>query len=319
MTQYRQLWHNHANSYHKEVPIGKAEVVVRSLYSFVSTGTERSMISTKQLSSATAMKMAIPYMEGQLGQDFTYGYSLVGEVLEGPDELVGYKVHLLHPHQEYAFVSSADAHIIPVGIDPKHATLASNLETAVNALWDSEIKEKDSVLIVGYGLIGALVARLCKDYVGTTVTVSEPNQVRATMAKSHGFELLNKQPSKAYDVSFHTSGTSKGLQSAIDQVGKEGKIIELSWYADREVTLRLGDGFHYDRKQIISSQVSSIPKSKQHDWDYKKRKTLVFDLLSKIDFSYLIQKSVPFDQTPQFFNDLRRETPSELGIIIDYN
>lgn len=319
MNHYRQLWHNPSNSYHKEVPISKAEVVVKSLYSFVSIGTERSMINAQQLSSATATKMAIPYMEGQLGQDFTYGYSLVGEVLEGPGELVGNKVHLLHPHQEYAFVSRADAHIVPVGIDPKHATLASNLETAVNALWDSKVNEKDSVLIVGYGLIGALTARLCKDYMGANVAISEPNQARAALAEAHGFDLHNEQLNESYDISFHTSSTSKGLQSAIDQVGKEGKIIELSWYADREVTLRLGDSFHYDRKQIISSQVSSIPKAKQHDWDYKKRKTLVFELLSKINFSYLIQKAVPFDMAPQFFNDLREETPPELGIIIDYN
>ncbi len=319
MSTYRELWHNTSASYHKEVVSDGEEIVVKAKYSLISAGTERSMITSLSLSKATAERMRVPFMKGQFGQDFTYGYSLVGEVVKGPAHLNNKSVHLLHPHQELAFVDEHSLHLIPVGIDLKQSTLASNLETAINAIWDAQVELGDRVVIVGYGLIGALIAKLCQSSIGVEVLVSEANKERASLAELHGFQLCNQDTEDMVDVAFHTSGSSEGLQFSIDKVRKEGKVIELSWYGDREVIVRLGDSFHYDRKMVISSQVSSIPTRKHQMWDYKKRKKLVFDLLAQIDFSHLIQRSVPFSEAPVFFNELRQSMPSEIGIMIDYN
>ncbi|MEQ9297203.1 MAG: zinc-binding alcohol dehydrogenase [Cyclobacteriaceae bacterium] len=319
MNTYRQLWHNQNLSYHKKVDQEGSPVVVRPIYSLISVGTERSMITTADLSPATANRMRVPFMSGEFGKDFTYGYSLVGEVIDGPEHFLGKNVHLLHPHQELALVDEASLYIIPVGVDLKQATLASNMETAVNAVWDARLEMGDQVLVVGYGQIGALVAKLCERSLGVTVVVAETDQKRAALAIDHGFEIWQGDTQPNFDIAFHTSGTSEGLQFSVEQIGSEGKVIELSWYGSRETKLRLGESFHYDRKQIISSQVSSLPSRKNANWDYHKRKDLVFDLLSQIDFGYLIQGSIPFDQAPDFFNSLRRKSPSEIGIIIDYN
>ena len=69
----------------------------------------------------------------------------------------------------------------------------------------------------------------------------------------------------------------------------EARIIELSFYANEEVKLHLGRSFHMNRLKIISSQVSEIPKHMQANWDYKKRKEKVFQLLQDFnleDFNY---------------------------------
>lgn len=319
MNTYRQLWHNQKLSYHKEVDQEESPVVVKPLYSLISVGTERNMITTSDLSPATANRMRVPFMSGEFSKDFTYGYSLVGEVIDGPAHCMHQHVHLLHPHQELALVDEGSLHIIPVGVDLKQATLVSNMETAVNAVWDARLEMGDQVVVVGYGLIGALVAKLCEHALGVTVIVSETDQKRAALAIDHGFKIWQGDTHPNFDIAFHTSGTSEGLQFSVDQIRPEGKVIELSWYGSRETKLRLGESFHYDRKQIISSQVSSLPSRKNANWDYHKRKALVFDLLAQIDFSHLIQRSIPFDQAPDFFNSLRRKPPSEIGIIIDYN
>jgi threonine dehydrogenase-like Zn-dependent dehydrogenase len=186
-------------------------------------------------------------------------------------------------------------------------------------MWDARPELGDHIMVVGYGLIGALIARLCQETVGVQVHIVETDEKRAALAKHHGFNLWESTSSQPLDMAFHTSGTDEGLQFAIDRVRREGKVIELSWYGSRKSTVVLGDSFHYDRKQIISSQVSNLPNRKQNDWDYKRRKALVFELLSKLDFSHLVGHSIHFDQSPDFFNSLRAESPSDIGIIIDYN
>jgi len=143
------------------------------------------------------------------------------------------------------------------------------------------------------------------------VVFLEKNEWRINQAKQLGF-IVNEpiQPSLA----FHTTGTEKGLQTCINQVKKEGKVIELSWYGNKKVNLQLGESFHYDRKQIISSQVSSIPLKKQSEWDFVKRKQYVFNLLNAPDYDEYISQVIPFEESASFFNDLRK-TPNPEGLI----
>ena len=121
-----------------------------------------------------------------------------------------------------------------------------------------------------------------------------------------GFKILediNKQ--RGFDISFHTTSSSDGLQKSIDAVGMEGKTIELSWYGKKEIKLSLGLDFHIMRKKIISSQVSQIPFFKSARWDYKRRKETVFKLLENPIFDQHISHLIPFDNAPLFFEKLR--------------
>ena len=70
------------------------------------------------------------------------------------------------------------------------------------------------------------------------------------------------------------------LNKAIESIGCEGSVIELNWYGDQKISLNLGSSFHYERKKIISSQVSMIPYRKKSRWDNLRRKKLAINLLS---------------------------------------
>lgn len=319
---YNELWHSHENSWFKTEQISpdfnsKDYLLVKPSYSLVSLGTEKLVISNK-IQLSTEERMRIPHMKGSFQDTFTYGYSLVGEVIEGPDSYVGNHVHLLHPHQDLALVHVEDAFIIPDQVTLRASTLASNMETAVNAIWDSEITLGDNVLIVGYGIIGALVALIAKDFPGVSVKILEINKERAQKAKKHGHDVISIAPDEAYDIVFNTSGKGAGLQVAIDSVRVEGKVVELSWYGSKRIEVNFGDSFHYGRKKIISSQVSKIPSHKLSNWDFTKRKKMVFDLLSKHQPDYLIDKEIAYEEAPEFFNELRNNPTDNIGVIIKY-
>ncbi len=314
---FNELWHNKQTSWLKPVHISglkKGDTLVKTTYSMISLGTEKTVL-TQKLPEALSRKMAVPYMKGSLMDTFTYGYSAVGEVIKGEGSWVGKNVHLMHPHQDYMIVSDTDIMEIPEGMDLKSATLASNMETAINAIWDAEISLGDRVLIFGYGLIGGLVATIIRYMTGIKVEVFEMNSNRQQLHVSHGIPIKSLDE---YDVVFNATSNESALQEALALTRQEGRIIELSWYGSRDTALRLGAEFHYGRKQIISSQVSQIPFKKQPIWNYKKRKQLVFDLLATSDFSHLLTDEVDFQDTPKFYDRLRRDEIKNLSTLIRY-
>ncbi|MEK6476594.1 zinc-binding alcohol dehydrogenase [Catalinimonas sp. 4WD22] len=314
----RSLWHISTDQSvikESEHISDEAECVVKSRYSLISTGTER-LVARGKVPVSLQEHMQVPYMEGDFSLPIKYGYSLVGKVVEGPTELNDKMVHLLHPHQDICHVKAADLSIVPFDIPAARATLASNMETALNAVWDSEVSIGDRVLLVGFGIIGSLTASLLRAIPGVELSVYDTNQQRCEMAAQMGFHVVdNFQP---YDLAFHCSGSGEGLQLCIDQIGKEGKVIEMSWYGEQEVSLQLGRSFHYQRKQIISSQVSHIPVKKQHRWDYQRRKAVVMELLKNPEYDQYIGASVAFDKAPELFNKIRKGELSALSWVIDY-
>ncbi|MFT4848131.1 MAG: NADPH:quinone reductase-like Zn-dependent oxidoreductase [Sediminicola sp.] len=311
------LWHNKETSWIEPqlLPeLKKGQILVRAIYSMISQGTERTVI-TQPLSEDAAQKMSVPYLQGSLVDSFTYGYSIVGEVISGSKTLIGKYVHLMHPHQDFLIAAEEDIFIIPDHITLKEATLASNIETAINAVWDAEISIGDRVLIYGYGTIGALIANIVRNIPGVKCEVNEIDVVRRQLHLQHGISMKSNTD---YDVAFNTTANNKALQEAITITRQEGKIIELSWYGNKDTILNLGADFHYGRKQIISSQVSQIPHRKKSNWDYRSRKELCFRLLAELDLNHLITKEVPFKDTPSFYHSLRQGEKNHLGIVIKY-
>lgn len=323
MVKSLELWHVSYNSSElREIPLEKPksnEVVVESVFSMISPGTER-IVSLGNVPDEAGEFMRVPHMKGFFSFPCTYGYSLVGMIMQGPDKLIGQLVHVMHPHKSVITINQDLIYPVPGFISAKRATLASNLETAVNAIWDSGVTAGDKVLVIGFGIIGALVSMLVKQIPGVDLLVLEKEQNRALKAESMGFRVLSttKRVGSNYDVAFNTSSSSRGLQAGIDALGMEGKVVELSWYGSDSVNLKLGHGFHFNRKQIISSQVSNIPAGKSGRWDLKRRKDLVFKLLKDDAFDELITLEVPFKNAPSFFKKLRNEEVNDLGIVFSY-
>lgn len=314
----RALWHltNDSSLIREEIlpdETGGNFLVVKSLFSMISLGTER-LVAMGNIPSSLADNMKVPYQQGELTLPVSYGYSLAGEVITPGHELTGRNVHLLHPHQDFCRVKASDLFVIPANIPAQRAVLASNLETVVNAIWDSGISIGDRVLVAGLGSLGALLLVTLSQIPGIEISVLEKNAERRQWAESQGFVSLDNESSKPFDFACNTTGNPAALQNCIEAVGFEGKIMELSWYGDKDVSLNLGGSFHHQRKQIISSQVSNLPSGRKGRWDFKRRKKLVFDLLQNPVYDQLMTKIYPFEQIPALFDKIRKE-PAGLPMI----
>ena len=298
-------------------PGGDEWCVVRAMFSAVSPGTER-LVAGGKVPVALRKEMRCPYMGGRFPFPVKYGYSLVGEVVQGPAELRGRKVHVLHPHQDLCVVRTEHVRPLPDDLPPVRATLASNMETAVTAVWDSGLTLGERALIVGFGIIGSLIARILAPVPGVELEVVEKSPDRRRLAETMGFRTSAGPAAEPFDVAFDTSGTAAGLQAAIDSVGVEGRAVAVSWFGAEPARLDLGGSFHSRRKRIVGSQVSRIPGALQPRWDTRRRTELVFRLLERPEFDAHVGPAVPFADLPEAYGTLVRRTPGGLSPLIIY-
>jgi len=102
---------------------GPAEVLVRTLRSGVSRGTE-ALVFRGGVPQSQYDVMRAPFQEGEFPGPVKYGYLNVGVVDRGPDELRGRTVFCLFPHQT-AYVVPVDAvTVVPDEVPPERAVPA---------------------------------------------------------------------------------------------------------------------------------------------------------------------------------------------------
>jgi NADPH:quinone reductase-like Zn-dependent oxidoreductase len=275
-----------------------AEVRVRALFGAVSRGTER-LVFNAAVPPSQYQRMRCPHMAGAFPHPAKYGYATVGWIEEGPPDLLGQIVFVLHPHQSVFTVAADAVAPVPRQVPPARAVLAANMETALNALWDGAPGPADRIAVVGGGVVGLLVARLCARLPGTHVTVVDVVASRAEMARALGaaFAAPEAAPPDC-DLVFHASGTAAGLATALEIAGEEATIVELSWYGAGEVAVPLGAAFHSRRLRLVSSQVGQVAPSHRPRWSRARRLAAALDLLADPVLDGLLAPAVPFEQLP---------------------
>lgn len=275
-------------------PPGPGEARVATLWSAVSRGTER-LVLAGLADPAHGTRMRAPMQEGDFPFPVKYGYCAVGRVEAGPAALIGRTVFALAPHQS-RFLAPADALVpVPEAVPARRATLAANMETALNALWDAGAGPGDRIAVIGAGLVGLLVTRLAAGLPGAEVTAIDPDPARAPLAAAFGAAFATDAAAvRDADVVFHTSGTSAGLAAALACCGEEGRVVEMSWYGDKPVALALGGAFHHRRLAIISSQVGMVSPARRPRWSHARRLATALSLLDDARLDALITQEVAF-------------------------
>ena len=301
------LWHINSTTSDllSEKPANSNLKQYKSVCSMISTGTER-LVASGLVDDSFHEKMKVPYQSGNFDLPIKYGYSLI---IEGENGKLG---HIMHPHQDIVEVEEEDVFWIDSDIPPERLALISNMETVLNAIWDARIIGNEKVAICGFGNVGALLANTLRVYKGIDAEIIEINSWRQEKIRELGWNLHDGK--EHFDIIFNTSTSEEGLQYCLDHLNYEGRLIELSWFGNKKVNLELGKSFHYNRIQIIGSQVSQIPGHMKHQYDYLSRKGLALKIIEDPSFDRLIADTIPFEKSPQFFDQLRNEEVSD-GII----
>ena len=288
---------------------GPDEVLVRTLHSGVSRGTE-TLVFRGGVPESQHAAMRAPFQEGDFPAPVKYGYLNVGVVEQGPAHLTGRTVFALYPHQTHYVVPADAVTVVPDTVPASRAVLAGTVETAVNALWDAAPLVGDRIAVVGAGMVGASVAAVLARFPGARVQLVDANPDRAAVAAALGVGFaLPADAAGDCDLVVHASATSAGLTRSLELLAPEATVIELSWYGDREVSVPLGEFFHSRRLVVRSSQVGGIAPARRGRRSYADRLAVALDLLADPIFDALLTGESDFADLPAV---LPRLTSGEL-------
>ena len=286
------------------VPPTEHEVVIQTLFSGISRGTE-ALVFGGHVPQSEWGRMRAPFQVGEFPSPVKYGYACVGRVLQGPRDLQDRIVFVLHPHQTQFVVPATAIHTVPDGVPPARAVLAANMETALNGIWDARPHVGDRISVVGAGAVGCLAAWLASCIPGCDVELVDTNPSRAAIARELGVRFAEPESAAdEADVVIHASGAPAGLDLALRLAAIEARVVELSWFGDHVVSLPLGGAFHARRLTIQSSQVGRVAPAQRPRWDTHRRMKLALRLLSDPSLDALVTGESTFDTLPDVMAQL---------------
>ncbi len=303
----------------EELPVpGPGEALVRTLYSGISKGTEL-VVHHASVPACVAEQMRAPYQEGSFPGPVKFGYLSVGVVEEGPEDWAGQTVFCLHPHQDRYVVPVSALTRVPDGVPPRRAVLTGTVETAVNGLWEAGPRLGDRIAVIGAGLVGGMVATLLRTFPLARLQLVDLDPARKELADALGIDFaLPDDALPDCDIVFHCSASEGGLERSLKLVGDEGEIIEMSWYADRRVSLPLGEDFHARRLSIRASQVGAVARARRHRRTNADRLETAVSLLKDPVFDAFLTGTSAFRELPDVVQQLSDGTLDALCHVIEY-
>ena len=230
-------------------------------------------------------------------------------VEEGPAALVGRTVFTLTPHQSGA-VLPVDALVpVPDGVPARRATLAANMETALNVrLGRADRPGRPGRR--GWRRPRRPAGRLSRRrHPGHRRSPSPISSRRARVSPAPS-ALVSRDPATScadHDVVIHTSASAGGLATAIAAAGAEAIVVEASWHGEGAVAVPLGGAFHSRRLRLVSSQVGMVPAERRARWPHRRRLEVAIALLADPALDVLVSGETGFRRCrPRLSGDSRR-------------
>jgi 2-desacetyl-2-hydroxyethyl bacteriochlorophyllide A dehydrogenase len=299
------------------------QLVVRTLYSGISTGTEL-LCYRGLVDSDLPLDERIGSLGGSFRYPFPYGYSCVGKVERSTGPLpAGTLVFAFHPHQDRFVVPEADVVVLPEGTDPRSATLFPLVETGLQIALDAGQVVHETVVVLGLGAVGLITALLLQR-AGATVVAGDPLPERRDLALSLGIpavapeELPFHLPPGGVPLLVELSGSPDALRDGLAVLAHEGTALVGSWYGEQEVVLPLGGAFHRRRLTIRSSQVSTVPAALAGRWDVDRRRRAAGVLLAELPLAALATTEMAFADAPHAYEALDRRDRGVLHVALRY-
>lgn len=304
------------------------QVTLTTLVSLISAGTEL-LAYRGTLPDGINLDSTIAGLDQKVSYPLRYGYSCVAVVDKlGPgvdQRWDGQRVFAFHPHASHMTLSVDDILPVPEALSTEDAAFLANLETAINLLHDARPLLGDRLLVVGQGVVGLLTTALAARSDLEAIIACDPISARLEQAREWGAthtvrpeqaeKLLAGDP---VDVAIELSGTSAGLQAALNLTQFSGRVVIGSWYGTKPVQLDLGTRFHRSRQEVVASQVSTVRPAISGRWTKSRRLTLATRLAQALSPSGLVTHRFKLDQAERAYRLLSESRGNALAVMFDF-
>ena len=323
-------------------PLGPEEVRVRTEFSGISAGTE-----------LTAYRGVNPYMsrrwdaearlfvpgDGTLAFPVVgWGYEEVGVVTElgssASGVAVGDRVWGAWGHRAESVLpaSIATRHRLDPSVDPRAGIFAKIGAIALNAVLDASTGPGETAVVFGLGVPGQLVASLLA-LSGARVIGVDLHPARRELALSRGVSRVldpaatdvavavrELTDGRAADVAVEISGAGAALHDAIRSVAYNSRVVVSGFHTGAAEAVRLGEEFHHNRIQLVSSQISGVAPERQHRWDETRLQSAVMDLVAarSLPVLDLIGHTFPATAAADAFRLIDERPGDTLQVVLEF-
>lgn len=324
-------------------PLEANQVRLRTLYSGISAGTELSQYRN----SSPFMNRKWDEMNRRFRDSDVpswpfpvrnLGYEEVGLIVEIGSAVtsleVGQQVFGTWGHRSTHVMNEADAvaRLMPEGADPRIGIFSHIGAVALNGVHDARIRIGDLVVVFGLGVPGQIVAQAAKAS-GATVVGVDPVRSRRELALSQGADrvidpgetgvadfIKSETQGRGADVVIEVSGHPAALAEAMRTVAYASRVVAMGFFQGEVRGLQLGEEFHHNRIELISSQISGVAPEASHRWNKLRLWQTAVRLQHEglLNLTPLITHEVPFDEAPALFDRLDKGDPEILQSVLTF-
>ncbi len=323
-------------------PVLPGHVRLRTLYSGISAGTELTLYrgTNPHLDRRWDPEHRLFVDEAAVSTypNTAWGYSEVGEVVElgaGADPaLLGAAVWGLWSHRGEVVlpVEKVAGRVLPAGLDPLAGTFARVGAVALNAVLAADVHIGETVAVFGQGVLGLLATQLVVGSGAQVVAVdgiagrreravaSGAAHVLDPVADDVGERIKELTGGRGADVCIEISGSYRALHEAVRGCAAGGRVVAAGFYQGDGLGLRLGEEFHHNRVQIVSSQISSAPLGLAQRWSPERLHRTVIDLVAagRLDVLALVSHVVPAPLAADAYALLDADPAAALQVVLDF-
>ena len=324
-----------------DAPLGPDEVRIATLFSGISAGTEltqyrgTSPFLHRRFDEARRLFVdgdapSSPYPVRTLGYEEVGEIVEIGRAVEGPR--VGQRIYGTWNHRTH-FVATADYardRVMPEGADPRIGIFSHIGAVALNGVHDARIRIGDTVAVFGLGVPGQIVAQAARAS-GARVIGVDLDAGRRAVAESlgahHTIDAVGAAEAikamtggRGADVCIEVSGAAPALAEAIRAVSYSSRVVAMGFFQGEVAGLRLGEEFHHNRVELISSQISGTAPEAMHRWSKPRLWRTAIDLQHEgvLDLIPLITHTAPFEDALSLFARLDAGEPGVLQAMLEF-
>lgn len=322
-------------------PLGPDEVRIRTLFSGISAGTEL----TQYRGTNPFMHRRFDETQRLFSDDGApswgwpvrnLGYEEAGEIIEVGSAVTDLRVgqrlfgawnHKTHHVADAGYVRER---LLPEDADARIGIFSHIGAVALNGVHDAQVRIGDTIAVFGLGVPGQIVVQAARAS-GARVIAIDPDAARREVSLRLGAhsalggagaaeEVKRLTGGRGADACIEVSGAPAALGEAIRAAAYNARVVALGFFQGAIPGLRLGEEFHHNRIQLISSQISGVAPEASIRWSKARlwRTAIELQLSGTLDLLPLITHSAPFSQAPELFAQLDAGAPGMLQTMLEF-
>lgn len=331
---------------YENLPLKANEVRLQTLFSGISAGTElthyrgTNIYLHKQWNEANRLFLTDTNTTSKTYPIYGSGYEECGKVIEVGTEVTKVKngdvIYGTWQHRTHHIVSEdyAAGRILPTNLEPILGIFSQMTAIAYNGILDAALRLGETVAIFGLGVPGQICAQMAKRS-GARVIGIDMIERRLNLAQENGWvdtaiqggkgdaaeKIKGLTRGKGADVAIEVSGAYSALHTAIRSVAYSSKVVALGFYQGAGQSIFLGDEFHHNRVNVISSQISGVAPELSHRWSVDRMVHRGIELQAEgvLLLKPLITHVFAFSKLAQAYELLDSQNDEVMQVVLDFS